>query len=158
MSNDHGEHQDAGDLAAKDQIAAAIADAQQRVLAGIACGGTIRHDGQTDQRQVAAFHKLKKLFFAQRGLVPCDDRHFRPGVQPLHWIPSAPGIMRCDQCAQDTIDTYVRPVVSQCDLCGRKDLRNPAAGPAPTLITFTIATLIVHAVLCARCAPADVSG
>lgn len=141
------------DTSQDNQVQAAIADAQRRVLTGTTNRGAIRHDGQTDPRSIAAFHQLKELFFAQRGLVPCNEKHFRPGTQPLHWIPSAPGIMRCDQCAQTTIDTYVRPVASQCDLCGLKDLRNPATGPPPILFTTTIGTLIVHAFLCAGCAP-----
>ena len=61
--------------------------------------------------------------------------------------------MRCARCAQTTIDTYVRPIADRCDICGRADLRNPAAGPAPTMITTAIGQFIVHAILCAGCAP-----
>jgi hypothetical protein len=131
-----------------DQARAAAADAVHRVREGVASGGFV-HSGQ--EMPAGVFNGLKRLLFAQAGLELCDESHFRGGVQPMHWIPSMPGIMRCDNCAQAAVDSYVRDRADRCDLCGRQDLRNPAAAPPPNLIHVPVGQFIIHAVICPGC-------
>jgi hypothetical protein len=133
------------DMSLTDQVRAASDDARQRLLAGP--GGPARENTDDEFPSVTRLREMLRAQLAAGFYGDCG--HFRPrAAQVVNWFPAIRDVWQCDPCAQLIIDDWLRQDYSRCDLCHASldDL-------APVLIHQTAGMVIIHAVLCASCAP-----